>query len=77
MPRGSTRSSRCAKKYKLERFVVIEPNYNKKHHQLDTGPCADVCETAHFALAAPSQMAQRHRTILGISTNYPIFGENT
>jgi hypothetical protein len=57
--------------------VVIEPNYNTKYHQLDTGLCADVRETVHCALAASSQRAPLYRMNLGILTIYPIFGENT
>lgn len=55
-------------------FVVIEPNYNKKYYQLDTGLRADVRRSEHLALVAPVQTAYLHGTILGIPTNYPIFG---
>ena len=55
-------------------FVVIEPNYNKKYYQLDTGLRADVRQSEHLALVTPAQTSYLHGTILGIPTNYPIFG---
>lgn len=55
-------------------FVIIEPNYNKKYYQLDTGLRADVRQSSHLALVAPVQTAYLNGTILGIPTLYPIFG---
>ncbi|MBI4674405.1 MAG: ABC transporter permease [Chloroflexi bacterium] len=55
-------------------FVVIEPNYNKKYTQLDAGLRADVRQSAHLALVAPVETAYLYGTILGIPTNFPIFG---
>lgn len=55
-------------------FVVVEPNYNKKYTQLDTGLRADIRQSQHLALVTPAQTGYLHGTILGIPTNYPIFG---
>lgn len=55
-------------------FVVIEPNYNKKYYQLDTGLRADIRQSDHVATVAPIQTAFIAGTVLGIPTNYPIFG---
>lgn len=56
------------------KFVVVEPNYNKKYYQLDTGLRADVRRSEHLATVAPVQTAYVSGTVLGIQTNYPIFG---
>ncbi len=55
-------------------FAVVEPNHNKKYYQLDSGVRADVRQSAHLALVAPVQTAYLYGTILGIPTNYPLFG---
>lgn len=56
------------------KFIVIEPNYNKKFYQLDTGLRADVRQSEHLAVYAPIQTSYVSGTVLGIQTNYPIFG---
>lgn len=56
------------------KFVVIEPNYNKKYYQLDTGLRADVRQSDHLAIVAPIQTSYVSGTVLGIQTDYPIFG---
>ncbi len=56
------------------KFVVIEPNYNKKYYQLDTGLRADVRQSEHVAVYAPIQTSYVSGTVLGIQTNFPIFG---
>lgn len=56
------------------KFIVIEPNYNKKYFQLDTGLRADVRQSEHVAVYAPVQTSYVSGTVLGIQTNYPIFG---
>ena len=56
------------------KFVVIEPNYNKKYYQLDTGLRADVRQSEHVAVYAPIQTSYVAGTVLGIQTNFPIFG---
>lgn len=55
-------------------FVVVEPNYNKKYYQLDTSLRADVRQSEHLAVYAPIQTSFVYGTVLGIPTNYPIFG---
>ncbi len=55
-------------------FVVVEPNYNKKYYQLDTSLRADVRQSEHLAVYAPIQTTFVYGTVLGIPTNYPIFG---
>lgn len=56
------------------KFIVIEPNYNKKYFQLDTGLKADARQSAHLAVYAPVQTSYISGTVLGIPTNYPVFG---
>ncbi len=56
------------------RFVVIEPNYNKKYYQLDSALRADVRQSKHLAVYAPVQTSYVSGTVLGIQTNFPIFG---
>lgn len=56
------------------KFVVVEPNYNKKYYQLDTGLRADLRQSSHLAVYAPIQTAFVSGTVLGIQTNFPIFG---
>lgn len=56
------------------RFIVVEPNYSKKYTQLDTGLRADIRASRHLEIAAPVQSTFLYGTILGISTNYPLFG---
>ncbi len=56
------------------KFVVVEPNYNKKYTQLDTGLRADIRASRHLEIAATVQTSALYGTILGIPTNYPIFG---
>jgi len=55
-------------------FVVIGPNYNKKYYQLDTGLRADVRQSQHLDVYAPVQTSYIYGTVLGIPTNYAIFG---
>lgn len=55
-------------------FVVVEPNYNKKYYQLDTSLRADVRQSEHLAVYAPIQTSFVYGTVLGIPTNYAIFG---
>ncbi len=55
-------------------FVVVEPNYNKKYYQLDTGLRADVRQSEHLEIVAPIQTSYVSGTVLGIQTNYPVFG---
>lgn len=55
-------------------FVVVEPNYNKKYYQLDTSLRADVRQSEHLAVYAPIQTSFIYGTVLGIPTNYAIFG---
>lgn len=55
-------------------FVVIEPNYNKKYYQLDTGLRADVRQSEHLSIYAPIQTSYVSGTVLGIQTNFPVFG---
>jgi hypothetical protein len=56
------------------KFVVVEPNYNKKYFQLDTGLRADVRRSEHLAIVAPVQTSYVSGSVLGIQTDYPIFG---
>ncbi len=56
------------------KFVIVEPNYNKKYTQVDTGLRADIRSTSHLDTLAPVQTSYLYGTILGIPTNYPIFG---
>jgi ABC-type antimicrobial peptide transport system permease subunit len=56
------------------KFIVIEPNYNKKYFQLDSGLRADVRQSDHLAVYAPIQTSFVAGTVLGIPTNFPIFG---
>lgn len=56
------------------KFVVVEPNYNKKYFQLDTGLRADLRQSEHLAVYAPVQTSFVSGTVLGIQTNFPIFG---
>lgn len=56
------------------KFVVVEPNYNKKYFQLDTGLRADLRQSDHLAVYAPVQTSFVSGTVLGIQTNFPIFG---
>lgn len=56
------------------KFVVIEPNYNKKYYQLDTGLRADIRQSRHLAVFAPVQTSFVAGTVLGIQTDFPIFG---
>lgn len=55
-------------------FVVVEPNYNKKYYQLDTGLRADVRRSEHLAIYAPIQTSFVSGTVLGIQTSFPVFG---
>lgn len=55
-------------------FVVIQPNYNKKYYQLDSGVRADVRQSEHLDLYAPIQTSFVYGTVLGVPANYPIFG---
>lgn len=55
-------------------FVVIEPNYNKKYFQLDTSLRAQVRQSEHLAIFAPIQTSFVSGTVLGLQTNYPVFG---
>lgn len=55
-------------------FVIIEPNYNKKYFQLDTGLRADVRQSEHLAIFAPVQTSFVSGTVMGIQTDFPIFG---
>jgi hypothetical protein len=56
------------------KFIVIEPNYNRRYSQLDSGLRADVRQSEHLAVFAPIQTAYVSGTVLGIQTDYPIFG---
>lgn len=56
------------------KFVVVEPNYNKKYFRLDTGLRADLRQSEHLAVYAPVQTSFVSGTVLGIQTNFPIFG---
>ncbi|HZQ09741.1 MAG TPA: ABC transporter permease [Anaerolineae bacterium] len=56
------------------KFVVVEPNYNKKYYQLDTGLRADIRQGEHLADMQPVQTSYLYGTILGIPTDYPLFG---
>ncbi len=56
------------------KFVVVEPNYNKKYFQLDTGLRADLRQSEHLAVYAPIQTSFVAGTVLGIPTNFPVFG---
>ena len=56
------------------KFIVIEPNYNKKFYQLDSGLRADVRSSPHLGIYAPIQTSYIAGTVLGIQTDYPIFG---
>jgi hypothetical protein len=56
------------------KFVVVEPNYNKKYTQIDTGLRADIRASSHLDLLEPVQTAYLYGTILGIPTDYPLFG---
>jgi len=55
-------------------FVIIEPNYNKKYFQLDTGLRADVRQSPHLEIFAPVQTSFISGTVLGIQTDFAIFG---
>src|SRR5215218_5306358 len=50
------------------KFVVVEPNYNKKYSQLDTGLRADLRQSPHLAIYAPIQTSFVSGTVLGIQT---------
>lgn len=56
------------------KFVVVQPNYNKKYFQLDNTLKADVRASPHLAAVTPVQTAYLYGAILGIPTNYPLFG---
>lgn len=55
-------------------FLVIQPNYNKKYYQLDTALRTDIRQSKHVAVYAPVQTAYINGTILGIQSEFPIFG---
>ena len=54
------------------KFIVVEPNYNKKYYQLDTGLRAECGRVNTWRL--PRFKHHLYGTVLGIPTNYPIFG---
>src|SRR5215210_6718197 len=47
------------------KFVVIEPNYNKKYYQLETSLRADVRNNKHLSVFAPVQTSYVSGTVLG------------
>jgi hypothetical protein len=56
------------------KFVVVEPNYNKKYFQLDSGLRADLRQSEHLGWYAPIQSGFVNGTILGIPTSFAVFG---
>lgn len=56
------------------KFVVVQPNYNKKYNQIDTSLRADIRRSSHLAATAPVQTRFIYGTILGLPQSYPLFG---
>jgi hypothetical protein len=55
------------------KFVVVEPNYNKRYYQVDPGVRAEIRLNPHVAALLPVRTEYTYGMVLGIQQSYPLF----
>lgn len=56
------------------KFVIVQPNFNRRILQIDPAMRAEIRKNPHLELVLPEQTAYTFGLALGIQQNYPIFG---
>ena len=56
------------------KFIVVQPNFNKKITEINPASRGEIRRNSHLALALPVQTMYMYGVVLGITQNYPIFG---
>ncbi len=55
------------------KFIVVQPNYNKKYNQIDPGLRAAIRRSSHLGAYVPVETADTYERPLGIQQGIPIF----